>query len=74
MQTRSIWTRFETFKCNFWPFKKDSKHLNANSNHSNEIQSILMQIWTLRSIRMHILTIEKSSNNSNAYSTIEKGF
>ena len=34
----------------FQPFEKDSDHSNANSNHSNEIWSILMEIWTIQKV------------------------
>ena len=47
MQIRSIHTRFETFECKFYPFQRDSKHSNANSNYLNKIRSIQMQIWTI---------------------------
>ena len=31
---------FEAFECKFKPFERDSRHLNANSNHSKGIRSI----------------------------------
>ena len=51
--------------------KRDSNHSNANSNHSNEIRSILMQFWHWKgilTIRVQILTIRKDSKHSNANS------
>ena len=48
MQILTIWTGLEEFECKFESFEKDSKHLNANSNHSNGIWSIRMQIRTIR--------------------------
>ena len=34
IQIRTTWKRFEAFECKFKPFERDSKHLDANSNHS----------------------------------------
>ena len=45
MQILTIPKGFETFEFKFETFKRDS---NANSNHSKGIQSILMQIQTIR--------------------------
>ena len=45
MQIRSIRTKFEAIKCKF---ERDSHHSNANSKHSNEIQSNRIQIRTIR--------------------------
>ena len=39
---------FKVLECQFQPFERDSKHSNANSNHSNGIQSTWMQIPTIR--------------------------
>ena len=39
---------FEAFICNFEQFESDSKHSNANSKYSKGIQSIQMQIQTIR--------------------------
>ena len=41
MQIRTIWKGYEAFESN-------SKHSNANSNHSRDIRSIRMQILTIR--------------------------
>ena len=38
---------FIAFECKFEPFKRDSKHSNANSNNSKGIRSIRMQIRTI---------------------------
>ena len=48
MQIRTIWKGFEAFKSKFQPYERDSKHSNANSNHSKGIRSIRMQIQTIR--------------------------
>jgi len=48
MQIRTIWKGFEAFECKFEPFERDSKHSNANSNNSKVIQSIRVQILTIR--------------------------
>ena len=48
MQILTIRKEFEAFECKFQPFERDSKHLNPNSNYSNEIRSIRMQIWTIQ--------------------------
>ena len=47
MQILTIRKGFEAFECNFCLFEMDSKHSNANSNHSKEIRRIQMQIWTI---------------------------
>ena len=39
---------FQQFECKLEPFEQNSKHLNANSNHSKGIRAIPMQILTLR--------------------------
>ena len=46
----AIWKGLEAFEFKFEPFEKDSKHSNANSNHSKGIRSIQMQIWTIRNV------------------------
>ena len=48
MEIRTIQKGFEAFEWKFQPFERDLKHLNTNSNLSNQIQSILMQILTIR--------------------------
>ena len=45
MQILTIPKGFEAFELKFETFERDS---NANSNHSKGIQSILMQIRTIR--------------------------
>ena len=52
MQIQTIRTTFKALECKFQPFKRDSNHSNANSNRSNDIQTIL-------TIQMQILTIRK---------------
>ena len=39
-QIRTIRKEFQVFECKFEPFERDSKHLNANSNHLEGIRSI----------------------------------
>ena len=39
---------FQQFEYKLEPFEQNSKHLNANSNHSKGIRAIPMQILTLR--------------------------
>ena len=48
MQILTIRKGFEAFEYKFEPFERDSKHLNANSNHSKGFRSIRMQIVTIR--------------------------
>ena len=48
MQILTIWTGFEAFDCKFYSYERDSKHSNANSNHSKGIRSIRIQIRTIR--------------------------
>jgi len=48
IQILTIRKGFEAFECKFEPFKRDSKHSNANSNHWNQIPSIRMQIQTIQ--------------------------
>ena len=63
----TIPTKFEAFECKFEHFKQDS---NANSNHSNQIRRIWMQIWT-----MQIATIQTRFERFECiYFNIEKGF
>jgi len=62
MQILTIRKGWEAFESNFEPFERDSKLSNPNSNPSNEIGSIRIQIWTIqkdRSIWMQILTTRK---------------
>ena len=47
MQIRTIRKGFEAFESKFEPLERDSKHSNANSNHSKGIRSIWMQILTI---------------------------
>ena len=49
MQIQTSRKELEIFKSKFEPLEKDSKHLNADSNHSKGIRSIQMQIRTSRS-------------------------
>ena len=46
MQIPTLPKGLDAFECKFEPFKRDSKHSNANSNYSNRIQSIRIQIRT----------------------------
>ena len=48
MEIWAIRKGFEAFEWKFEPLERDSKHSNTNSNISNEIRSILMQILTIR--------------------------
>ena len=48
MQIVTILKEFEAFECKFEPFERDSNHSNGNSNRSNDIQTIWMQILTIR--------------------------
>ena len=47
MQILTIRKEFEAFEGKFEPFEKDSKHLNANSNHSKGFRSNRMHIETI---------------------------
>ena len=47
MQILTIRKGFEELECKFEPFEKDLKHSYENSNASNEIRSIRMQIQTI---------------------------
>ena len=47
MQIRTIRKGLEAFAFKFIPFEIDSKHWNANSNHSKGIGSIRIQIRTI---------------------------
>ena len=38
----------EGFECIFEQFERDSNHSKPSLNHSNEIQSIRMEIWTIQ--------------------------
>ena len=60
MEILTIRNGFEAIECKFEPFKRDSKHSNANSNHSKEIWSIRIQIRTTQQgIRMQIQSFLK---------------
>ena len=59
MQILTIRMVFEAFECKFEPFERDSKHLNANSNHSNQIRRFGIQILTIRK------DLNANSNHSN---------
>ena len=48
MPIPTIWKGFEAFEFQLQPFERDSKHSNANSNHSNGIRSIQMPIQNVR--------------------------
>ena len=63
MQIQTIGKRFEAFECTIEPFERDSKHSNANSNHSKVI----------RSFRMQIQAIQKGFKLSNPISNHSKG-
>ena len=47
MQIRTIRKKFETFESKFEIFKGGLKQWNAKSNHSNQTQSIRLQMSTL---------------------------
>ena len=61
----------------FEPFEKDSKHSNANSNHSKGIRSIRMQIRTIQKgfevFECKFEPFERDSKYSNANSNHSKG-
>ena len=66
-----IWTiqmRFKAFECKFQLSERDS---NANLKHSNEIQSIQIQIWPFQRVSNHS---KPNLKHSNALPTIRKGF
>ena len=46
MQIQTTPMGFEALECKFEPFEGDSKYSNANSNHSNGIRNIRLQIRT----------------------------
>ena len=48
MQIRAIRKGLEAFEFKFEPFETDSKHSNANSNHSKGIRRVQMQIRAIR--------------------------
>ena len=50
MQVRTIRKGLEAFEFKFEPFEMDSKHSNANSNHSKGIRSIQMEMLTTRKV------------------------
>ena len=80
MQILNIWTKFEAFECKLEPFKRDSKHSNANSNlemdskhsnaNSNHSKRILMEIRTIwkgfEAFECKFGTLERVSKHSNA--------
>ena len=57
------------FELKFQPFEWDLKHWNANSNYSNSILSIWMQIWTIQmefeTFECYFEPLERDSNHSN---------
>ena len=73
MQIPTIQKRFEAFE----PFESDLKHLNPNSNPSNEIRSIQMQILSIReefeAFDRKFEPFEKDLKHSNAKSNHSKG-
>ena len=60
MPIRTIGTGFKALECKFQPFQQDSKHSNANSNHSNRIRSTRMSIPTIWSNSNHLNGIGSS--------------
>ena len=62
MQIQNIRKEFDTFVWKFYPFERDSKCSNANSNHSKGIQSISMQIRTFERDLKHLYTNSHPSN------------
>ena len=68
---------FEAFNSKFEPLESDSKHSNANSNHSKEIRSIGMQIPTIRkgfkAFESKFKPLERGSKQSNEVSNLSKG-
>ena len=48
IQIRIIWKGFEEFEWKLEPFERDSEGSNPNSNHSKGIESVRMQILTIR--------------------------
>ena len=50
MQVRTIRKGLEVFEFKFEPFEMDSKHSNANSNHSKTIWSIQMEMLKTRKV------------------------
>ena len=69
MQIRTIQKGFKAFECKFEQFKRDSKHSNANSNYYKNDSKDLKVI---QSILIQILTIRRESKHSNAYSNRSK--
>ena len=72
MQIKTIRKGFKAFESKFEPFKRDSKDLKANLNHSKGIWSIRMQIQTLRTrfeaFKCKFKPFEKDLKHSNANS------
>ena len=60
-----------------YPFERDSKHSNVNSNHSNGAQIIWTQIWTFRkrfgAFEYKFQSLQKDSKHSNPNSNFSKG-
>jgi len=68
MKIRNILKGFEAFKSEFELFERDSKHSNANSNHSKE------QIRTIgTTFETNFLPFERNSTHWNANSKFSKG-
>ena len=78
MQFQTVRNGFEDFKCNFEPFERDSKHLNANSIHSKGIRSIQLQVQSIRkgfeAFECKFEPFKRDSKHSNANSNNSKGF
>ena len=74
MQIRTIRKGLEAFEFKFEPFEKDSKHSNANSNHSKGIRSIQMQIRTIqkgfKAFECKFEPFEKNSKDSKIIRSI----
>ena len=68
---------FEALKCKFELLERDSKQLNANSNHSKGIWSIQLQIWTSRmgfeAFKSKFGSLVRDSKHSNRNSNHSKG-
>ena len=77
MHIWSLLKGLEAFECIFKPFERYSKHSNANSNHSNKIQSIQMKIRILRTrfeaFVCKFLPFERDSKLSKPNSKHSKG-
>ena len=77
MQILTTRKGFEALECKFEPIEPDSKHSNANSNHSKGIRSIRTQIRTIQkrfeAIEFKFKAFEWDSKHSNANSNHSKG-